>query len=372
MIEKLKKAFAEDRDLEDRIFNVILDMGVVIVTLSAIVTCFENLSVFATVTSLIGAFLFLLTFFTNYHLGKQKLARLMLCYLANCFLIPVVFFTCGGIDSGMPLYIIGGLFLIMPTLKGRERNICLIISLLVHICTVGFSYCFMENNKAAYDFGDTNILAKLTLEARIIDMIASVVLVSVFICITTGLILAAYRRERDNKEKLLKRLDDLSRKDELTGLYNRRELFWHLDTMERFWQKGYYIAMFDIDHFKKINDTYGHLFGDQALRVIAAKLNELVEGKQDEIAARYGGEEFVVLLRAEDDETAFAKTDGVRKQIEELSWEGYEDLTITISGGLLSCSGYTQIETMMSDVDVKLYEAKHSGRNRICLAGAEK
>ena len=286
MLEKIKGILGTDKDLEERIFNVILDMGVVIVTISAIVTCFEKLSLFAAITSLIGAFLFLLTFFVNYNLGKQKAARLMLCYLANCFMIPVVFFTCGGIDSGMPLYILGGLFLIMPTLKGRERNICLIISMLVHVSTVAVSYFFMENNKSPHSFEDTNLLARLSLEDRIFDMIASVVLVSVFICVTTGLILDAYRRERDNKEKLLSRLDELSRKDELTGLYNRRELFWHMDTLERFWHKGYYVAMFDIDHFKRINDTYGHVFGDKALRVIAGKLGELVAGQQDEIAAR--------------------------------------------------------------------------------------
>ena len=76
----------------------------------------------------------------------------------------------------------------------------------------------------------------------------------------------------------------------------------------------------------------------------------------------------MVVLKAKDDEAAFAKVDGVRKQIEALTWEEDPRLGITISGGLLACRGYDHIETMLSDVDVKLYEAKHSGRNRICLA----
>lgn len=365
MAEKIKKLLGENKTLEERIFTVILVVGFAIVVVSTVVTLIEKLSVFASVSTAMAAVFLLFIMIINYGLKKEKAARIMLCYLMNCFILPATFFSCGGIDSGMPLYILAGLFMIVPTLKGRSRIICFCISLLCHLCTIGISYNMMEGSKALTHF-NTNILAKLSLEDRVIDMLASVTLVSLFICMTTYLILSAYQKERENKEQLLERLDDLSRKDELTGLFNRRELFHHFETVGLFSERKYYVAMFDIDHFKSINDTYGHIFGDTALRRISGELNSIVNPLENEIAARYGGEEFVLLLRAKDDEEAYKRVEKVRLQIEKLKWEEYPDLTITISGGIINCYGYTQLTKMLSKADELLYEAKHTGRNRIC------
>lgn len=371
MAEKIKKLIGEDKTLEERIFAVTLVVGFIIVIISTIVTVIERLSIFASVSSAIGAFIFLLIMVVNYVMKNEKAARIMLCYFMNCILIPITFFTCGGIDSGMPLYVLGALFLIIPTLKGMQRLVCFCISLLIDICMIGISYNFMPGNKAKTRF-QYNILANLTLEARIIDMIASVFLVSIFICITTYLILSAYQSEREKKELLLERLDDLSRKDELTGLFNRRELFHHFEMVGLFSEKKYYVAMFDIDHFKQINDTYGHIFGDFALKNISAQLNAIINPAENEIAARYGGEEFVLLLRAKDDEEAYSRVERVRKNVEGLKWEEYPELTITISGGIISCFGFDQLTSMLSEADHLLYEAKHTGRNRICTIGGMK
>lgn len=365
MAEKLKKLLGEEKTLEERIFAVTLVVGFIIVMISTIVTVIERLSPLASISSAIGALIFLLIMVVNYGLKKERLARLLLCYFMNCILIPITFFTCGGIDSGMPLYVLGGLFLIVPTLKGFERTVCFCFSLIVDICMIGISYNFMEGNKAKTHF-DLDILAKLSLEDRIIDMIASVFLVSLFICMTTYLILSAYQSEREKKELLLEKLNNLSRKDELTGLSNRRELFNHFENVGLFSERKYYVGMFDIDHFKSINDTYGHIFGDFALKQIGIVLNAVVDPLENEIAARYGGEEFVLLLRAKDDEEAYERVEKLRKNVEELKWEEHPDLSITISGGIISCFGYDQLTSMLSGADKLLYEAKHSGRNRIC------
>ena len=369
MREKLKRLLWEDKTLEERIFAVTLVVGFIIVIISTVVTIIERLSIFASLSSAFGALVFLLIMVVNYGMKREHAARLMLCYFMNCFLIPVTFFTCGGIDSGMPLYLLGALFLIIPTLKGFERTICFCVSLLVDICMIGISYNFMEGNKAKTHF-KVDILSKISLEDRIIDMITSLTLVSLFLCLTTYLILSAYQKERENKEMLLERLDDLSRKDELTGLYNRRELFHHFESVGLFSERKYYIGMFDIDHFKKINDTYGHIFGDVALKRISEVLNSVIDPLENEIAARYGGEEFVLLLRAKDEEEAFKRFELLRSRVEEIKWEEYPDLVITISGGITSCYGYNQLTTVLSKADELLYEAKHSGRNRVCKADA--
>ncbi len=367
ILKKIRVLFDNNKPLEEKIFSVILNVGAIVIFLSAIFTWFEKIGAFAMTTTLLGALFFLLTMVVYYRFKKGKLARLMLCYIINCLVLPVVFFTCGGIDSGMPLYLLGGLFIIIPTLKGRSRIICLIISLLTHITTIGISYNFMEGAKASTKI-DNNILARLTVEARIIDMLSSIVFVSFFICMTTILILNAYQSERAKREVLLNRLDDLSKRDELTGLYNRRELFWHFNTMERIWEKHYYVAMFDIDHFKNVNDTYGHLFGDLAIKNIAGKINRICDG-EDEIAARYGGEEFVLLFKASGDEQALEKMNGLREDIANMKWEGQGDLSITISVGLCRCGDFDNAELILKKADELLYEAKHTGRNRVCISG---
>ena len=144
MAEKLKKLLGEEKTLEERIFAVTLVAGFIIVMISTIVTVIERLSPLASISSAIGALIFLLIMVVNYGLKKERLARLLLCYFMNCILIPITFFTCGGIDSGMPLYVLGGLFLIVPTLKGFERTVCFCFSLIVDICMIGISYNFMK------------------------------------------------------------------------------------------------------------------------------------------------------------------------------------------------------------------------------------
>ena len=364
MAEKIKKLLGEDKSLEERIFTVILFSALAIVLISTIVTMIEKLSIFASLFTLIAAVILVFVMIINFVWKKEKLARIMLCYVTNCLVLPITFFSCGGIDSGMPLYFLAGLFLIIPTLKGTERIVCFAISLIVHICTIGISYNFMEGNKARTQF-DHGFLAKLELEYRIIDMIASVAIVSFFVCATTYLILSEYQKERRKKEILLEKLDDLSKKDELTGLYNRRELFRHFEMVGLFSERKYYIAMFDVDHFKNINDTYGHLFGDMALKDISTALNASINPSENEIAARYGGEEFVLLIRAKDDDEAFERVESIRRKIERLKWNDYPNLSITISGGIISCFEHEKLNTMLSQADELLYKAKHSGRNCI-------
>ena len=181
-----------------------------------------------------------------------------------------------------------------------------------------------------------------------------------------GLHAQAYQREREKKEDLLARLDMLARKDELTGLYNRRELFRKLEQTELFAENAYCLVMLDIDHFKSINDTYGHVFGDTVLRTISAELIDRFRRENGELAARYGGEEFVLLLKNNGTDKVAERIDGLRKTIGNMKWEEAPKLSVTISGGIVKCHDYTQISAMLSGADKLLYSAKEGGRNRIC------
>jgi diguanylate cyclase (GGDEF)-like protein len=156
--------------------------------------------------------------------------------------------------------------------------------------------------------------------------------------------------------------------DGLTQAHNKRFLFEQLDkeiSRARRYQRPLALIMFDLDHFKRINDTYGHLAGDYVLRETAA----LVRGRirRDEIFARYGGEEFAVLLPETDLAGAVRVAEEIRKLVSEHSFTfERESIPVTVSLGAAQLDdGARTPEEFVDLADRKLYEAKRSGRNRV-------
>ncbi|WP_301103063.1 diguanylate cyclase [Propionivibrio sp.] len=163
--------------------------------------------------------------------------------------------------------------------------------------------------------------------------------------------------------------------DGLTGLVNRRgfdlALAACLSTVES-GEQGPSLLIADIDHFKQVNDNYGHLFGDKVLCSVAKILQANIKGK--DTAARYGGEEFVVLLPETTIEGAHALAEKIRSTIERSrirrANNGQEIAQITISLGVASyCFGETA-GAFVERVDNALYVSKNQGRNRVTLAPA--
>ncbi len=161
-------------------------------------------------------------------------------------------------------------------------------------------------------------------------------------------------------------LTQLIRYDALTGLYNRRALhlfFKHeLNRVRRYKQK-LSVLMLDIDHFKRINDTYGHHFGDEVLKRIADCL--LSQMREVDIIARYGGEEIIVLMPETNKTTAVRVADRLRKQISNLTFE-LEEVCVWVSGGI-ACAPDDGLEesVLVEAADRAMYRAKEGGRNQI-------
>jgi diguanylate cyclase (GGDEF)-like protein/PAS domain S-box-containing protein len=164
--------------------------------------------------------------------------------------------------------------------------------------------------------------------------------------------------------------------DELTGAYNRRHAFYEAALhVEASRERGvpFSVAMFDIDHFKKINDTRGHAVGDLALKAITALANEkvpLIEGTDSAMFARLGGEEFVILLPGLGLEAAMTIADDFRRAVEQMVVEAPGgDFKFTISGGVAAlCDKDGDFARMLTRSDEALYEAKGAGRNRVMAA----
>ena len=127
------------------------------------------------------------------------------------------------------------------------------------------------------------------------------------------------------------------------------------------------VVLADIDHFKKINDTYGHSTGDQVLREVAARIKASL--RSYDVAGRYGGEEFLVILPDCDETTAIHVAEKIRKAVSCTSIDGLgEARTATISLGVSTRTPGTSLDTLLSTADAALYQAKSLGRN--CVQGA--
>ena len=167
-------------------------------------------------------------------------------------------------------------------------------------------------------------------------------------------------------------MKQLAISDFLTSLFNR---YYFMDMLEREFSlaQRYHTPLscilVDIDHFKKVNDSYGHSFGDDVLKGVAETLQKNV--RRPDIVARYGGEEFSILLPMCDAEGAFILAERLRRLVESLRWEHESgQVQVTISIGVADFSEdhvLTRPEDLLSYADQAIYQAKEDGRNRVLI-----
>lgn len=170
---------------------------------------------------------------------------------------------------------------------------------------------------------------------------------------------------------LKEELERRATQDGLTGLLNRQTVMEHLEqecTRARRFQDPLTVVMFDLDYFKRINDTYGHQAGDAALSHVAARLRAMARGT--DYYGRFGGEEFLVILPRTDADGAGAWAARLREglQNEPMRFAGKE-VAITASFGIAcSTGGQAEPDDLLARADGALYQAKRDGRNRVVVA----
>jgi diguanylate cyclase (GGDEF)-like protein len=166
-------------------------------------------------------------------------------------------------------------------------------------------------------------------------------------------------------------LEQLATIDSITGLANRNQIMTSLNTHIEQYQRhatGFSLLMMDIDHFKAINDTYGHLVGDKVLSEIGRIFRQ--ELRNIDTAGRYGGEEFLVILGLTASPEALVTAERIRKVVEGYSFSSGEGpFSVTISVGVTEIMGYSDTQSsMIHRADSALYQAKTGGRNRVVLS----
>ncbi|MGZ8229357.1 MAG: GGDEF domain-containing protein [Burkholderiales bacterium] len=170
----------------------------------------------------------------------------------------------------------------------------------------------------------------------------------------------------------LERTVELARTDPLTGQWNRRgmdEIITHEIARTRRTKEPFSIAILDVDHFKKVNDDYGHVVGDQALMHLVAIAKSSI--RESDVICRYGGEEFVVVLPGANVEGARYVIDRMRVRLENTPLPlNNQTLTIRFSAGVAEVQPGEAPAQLLERADRALHEAKHTGRNRVVAAGA--
>ena len=179
------------------------------------------------------------------------------------------------------------------------------------------------------------------------------------------------RKLHESLKEKNRQLEEMANRDGLTGLYNHR---YFQETISKDFQRAvrYHeslsCVMFDIDHFKKFNDNYGHQAGDMVLKTLGGLIKELVRGS--DLPARYGGEEFVLLMYHTAPKEALMVAERLRKAVEQHKFQADDMvLTVNISVGVASFphQEIADAKTLIECADKALYRAKEEGRNRVIV-----
>lgn len=347
-----------DFDLKHRLSVIFLLTGLLLSTLAVVVTFVFGSPFWMNIPNILIALLCLLVpiFFAD-KLLRNTIAALI---IVGCLYFPFLFFTNGGNAGSGPLYFI--MIIIYFSFYLDKRKL-----LLVELAFVVFYSLIMV---FAYLYPDTVIPYddKLT---ETIDMIIAVSSISVTIAIVSYTTFLEYKKERDNAKSLLdevhvqkNQLEQLLIVDQLTETYSRSYFMTKLkEEFEYNKEKAFlfYVLMIDIDDFKYINDTHGHLYGDKILFDIGQSIKNSV--RLHDIVARYGGEEFTVLITHSNTESGQLIAERIRKNVEQLKHRYNE--TVTISIGLTQNKANDTVETILKRADDLLYVAKDNGKNQV-------
>ncbi|MGI6176029.1 MAG: GGDEF domain-containing protein [Christensenellales bacterium] len=262
------------------------------------------------------------------------------------FYIPFLYFQTAGYHGTALLFASLGFFLLGIVFKGKARIALITLNILDYLACILISHFYPQT-----------VVPHSGSDAMLIDLIVAVVLSFVGLSILTLYISRVFE---DNR----KTLSELSVRDALTGVYNRRFLNSFLQNiLDTSRKKGdkFYVLMLDIDHFKYINDTYGHVFGDHVLLACVQAIQSIL--RKGDIIARYGGEEFAVILFPRRPNNAVDIAERIRRMISSLRF--HYNVTVTVSIGVARSRPEDTIEALLDRADQYMYCAKQSGRNQV-------
>lgn len=307
---------------------------------------------------------FLLTF-AIFQITKKLNFAIMVCLIGlNFVLFPGLFVTVGGIGSGMPIYFVMGLVFTVLMLDAKPMFIMFFIESIWYALIFAFS--------AKYATSLQDIFFIMPYDLMYLDEAMDFFTVGISTSVLVKVLALCFEHQQKRTNELLKQLEELSVKDPLSGAYNRRFLLRYIESgieKHKETRAPLSIIMFDIDKFKRVNDDFGHLVGDDVIKGFSEVL--LQSCRNYDVVARYGGEEFILVMPGASEETAYARAEQIRAKVETTSFSDEIDRPVTVSGGVATyTTTYNTVEEFIAVADEHLYTAKETGRNRIVWRGS--
>jgi diguanylate cyclase (GGDEF)-like protein len=279
----------------------------------------------------------LYTFFAYlffYRRGRTEVSTVLILLFYAFVFTPTIWLFFDGLTTHTTYIILLMSTVIILYTNGRTTAVIL---LLYGLSTVG--YC-------VYDLFFSTLPRHQTLVELITFSIAAVLLIIIIYQV----------KKVDTRTS--SHLNHLSVTDELTGTCNHRSITTTLTRFERTGESDYAIVIFDIDDFKHINDTLGHLTGDKVLQQVCECTRRELH-PEDDILGRFGGDEFIIIMRHCSTESALIKAEKIRKAISS------GNLNITVSMGVCARSAARSDITALAQADAALYRAKQQGKDRV-------
>jgi len=322
-------------------------VGMTITAMLAITACLNNNLLLAT-----ALFFASIIFFLAHHIlvTLRYVDASASIILYSLYLLMFYLVYSGGVDNTGPLW----LFMVAPVslfLKGLKEGLVSIGIFLLVVCTLLF---YPEN-------GLLSTLYTTSFKLRLIYSFLTITFLS-------GCYEYSRQQSYQHVKELSRKYEKLSKYDPLTGVSNRRDATNKLEYEQRritLNNKKLSIILCDVDHFKRVNDEFGHEVGDQVLVQLAELFSSLM--RQRDLVARWGGEEFLIMLPDTDSKGANLVAEKIHQGLADLTmnFSGAKP-RVTISIGIAEVSASDDIKKAIGLADKHLYEAKNSGRNRTC------
>ncbi len=355
LFHRLITRFGGDNErfpLEHQMRNIFMLCGFFVAILSTLDNILLLHDLMNSLLSFAGSIIFILCYYISRYRNMETAAYVLIISFVTFVLTPVLWIYNGGTQGGLHYFIVLFAISYAAGFSGKKLWFALVSLLVVFISLLVVEYYHPEL-----------ITLYETRFQRYADVGVSYV-ISITFCIVTLLVFHyRYNLERVKVASYAHELELLSVTDSLTGLYNHRQILLMLEQqMSLFKRYGTLcsIFLFDIDHFKKVNDRHGHVRGDLVLEEVAKLIRRKI--RKTDLFGRYGGEEFLIIFTHTDLDGARHVAEMVRTLVEQHEFPSA--ITVTVSGGVAQYSEGTVTE-FIDRADAFLYKAKKGGRNRV-------
>lgn len=279
--------------------------------------------------------------------GKQRTAAVVMVLMFSQIEFPFLFYIYG---ANMGVYLVLGIVALAIFFPRPYHVPVIAFTILIDAAVIILSFLYPHT------------IEEMDRRSQLGTLLCSYLIVAVSVASMLCNLISEYMLQSMHLMKASSDLEYAANRDALTGVYNRRYLIHTLKQWMSTEDKHFLVALIDIDDFKSINDTYGHVYGDEILTELARLMKQEICRKG--IAARYGGEEFMILFENPDRQMALGILEQIKKGLGSYSMKTRQ-ITITFSGGMDEYRTQEKIDELFRSTDKKLYEAKNGGKNRI-------